>query len=215
MFNFVSLYFVMELSEKQIEILTVAEKLFAAKGFDGTSVRDISHEAAVNVAMISYYFGSKEKLLENLIIHRTQDLRMKLENIFAENGSPFQKIDQYIKLYIEKIDSNRHLFKIMHFEISMNKRVMDFEAFNEIKKKNLQSLTKIIEEGQNQNLFSKTVNIPLITPTILGTYFHFYSNRIFYQEELALNSDASFDQYVKIELTNHIQNTIKALLKND
>jgi len=36
-------------------------------GFDGTSVRDIAQKAGVNLAMISYYFGSKEKLLEALI----------------------------------------------------------------------------------------------------------------------------------------------------
>ena len=42
-------------SEKQIHILDVAEKLIAKKGFEGTSVRDISTEAQINVAMISYY----------------------------------------------------------------------------------------------------------------------------------------------------------------
>jgi len=51
-------------SEKQLGILLVAERLFADKGFHGTSVRDIAQEADVNIAMISYYFGSKDKLLE-------------------------------------------------------------------------------------------------------------------------------------------------------
>ncbi|MEO6348401.1 MAG: TetR family transcriptional regulator, partial [Aquaticitalea sp.] len=56
----------MSLNDKQIQILEVAEKLFAEHGFDGTSVRQIAHEADINIAMISYYFGSKEKLLEAL-----------------------------------------------------------------------------------------------------------------------------------------------------
>ena len=54
----------MEYNDKQIAIINTAEKLFALNGFDGTSVRDIAHEAGVNLAMISYYFGSKEKLME-------------------------------------------------------------------------------------------------------------------------------------------------------
>ena len=45
-------------TEKQIKILDVAEELIAKKGFDGTSVRDICTKANINVAMISYYFGS-------------------------------------------------------------------------------------------------------------------------------------------------------------
>ena len=60
----------MKSNDKQIQIIETAEKLFADKGFSGTSVRDIADEADVNLAMISYYFGSKEKLLEALFTHR-------------------------------------------------------------------------------------------------------------------------------------------------
>lgn len=44
-------------------ILLAAKKLFAKQGFDGTSVRQICDEASANVALISYYFGGKEKVL--------------------------------------------------------------------------------------------------------------------------------------------------------
>jgi uncharacterized protein Usg len=202
----------MTLNEKQIKILSVAEQLFADKGFDGTSVRDISKIAKINVAMISYYFGSKEKLLEQLILFRVQDLKIKLENLFKENLNPFQKIEKFIEFYLQKIDANRHMYKIMHFEISSKKRAMDLEGFHNIKKSNLLSLTKIIHEGQDQKLFKKNVNIALITPTILGTYFHFYTNKNYFDNVLNFKSDLEFDNYIKNELTMHIQTTIKALL---
>ena len=202
----------MELNEKQIEILSVAEKLFAEKGFDGTSVRDISKIADINVAMISYYFGSKEKLLESLILFRVQDLKIKIENLFNEDLNPFEKIEKFIEFYIQKIDSNRYMYKIMHFEIASKKRGMDLEGFHEIKKSNLISLTKIIEQGQVKNVFKKNINIPLITPTILGTYFHFYTNKYYFDDVLNFKSDLEFDNYIKNELTKHIQTTIKALL---
>ena len=205
----------MDLNEKQIEILNVAEKLFAEKGFDGTSVRDISKIAGINVAMISYYFGSKEKLLTHLILYRVQDLKIKLENLFNENLNPFDKIDKFIEFYIQKIDSNRNMYQIMHFEITSKKRTVDLEGFDQIKKSNLNLLTKIIEEGQNQNLFKKNVNIILITPTILGTYFHFYTNKQYFSEILNLKTDFEFDKYIKNELTKHIQMTIKSLLTNE
>ena len=57
-------------ADKREHILAVAEKLFGDQGFDGTSVRDIAQHANVNLAMISYYFGSKEKLLEALLEQR-------------------------------------------------------------------------------------------------------------------------------------------------
>lgn len=54
-------------------ILAKAEKLIALKGFTATSIREIAKEAGVNIAMISYYFGSKEKLLENLLQTRMEE----------------------------------------------------------------------------------------------------------------------------------------------
>ena len=56
-----------KIADKREHILAVAEKLFGDHGFDGTSVRDIAQHANVNLAMISYYFGSKEKMLEALL----------------------------------------------------------------------------------------------------------------------------------------------------
>ena len=60
----------MDYSEKQVQIMEIAETLFAEKGFNGTSVRDIAEKAHVNLAMVSYYFGSKDKLLEALFSYR-------------------------------------------------------------------------------------------------------------------------------------------------
>jgi len=44
------------------KLLDAAEKLFAEKGFDGTSVRDITTEAKCNVAAVNYHFGGKDNL---------------------------------------------------------------------------------------------------------------------------------------------------------
>ena len=199
-------------NEKQTQILQVAEKLFSEKGFDGTSIREISKESNVNVAMVSYYFGSKEKLLESLIVYRTSDLKDSLEDISTEIGEPIQKIEKFIQLYIERINNNRNFHHILLFEISSKKRAMDFESFNEIKKANINSLKKIIIEGQTQNIFRKDINLHLIIPTILGTYFYFQMHKSFLGNVLSLETDEKYNEYIKNELTNHIQKTIKSLL---
>ena len=78
----------LEFNDKQIRILQVAEKLFAENGFDGTSSRYIEQIADINLAMVSYYFGSKEKLLESLIYYRTQDLKILPEKRSYEPLTP-------------------------------------------------------------------------------------------------------------------------------
>jgi AcrR family transcriptional regulator len=49
--------------ETKDRILDVAERLFADNGVGGTSLRDITSEAGVNLAAVNYHFGSKEELL--------------------------------------------------------------------------------------------------------------------------------------------------------
>jgi AcrR family transcriptional regulator len=199
-------------NDKQIHILEVAETLFAEKGFDGTSIRNISKMAKINIAMVSYYFGSKERLLESLIILKTSGLKIQLENLLEEKLEPIAKINKLIELYINKINCNKGIYRILHFELASKKHVLDLNSFEEIKKGNLRSLELIIKEGQAKGVFRKDVIIPLITPTILGTFFHFQMNKPFFEELLDLKTETLYNNYIQNDLKNHIQQTIKALL---
>jgi len=52
------------------KILDCAEKLFADHGFHGSSMRDIATLADVQVALVGYHFGSKEELLDAVLVRR-------------------------------------------------------------------------------------------------------------------------------------------------
>ncbi|KAF2332608.1 TetR/AcrR family transcriptional regulator [Flavobacterium daemonense] len=201
-----------ELNDKKIQILEVAEKLFSEKGFEGTSIRDISKHAKINIAMVSYYFGSKERLLESLIIYKTSDLKLQLENLLQENIEPLDKVNKLIEIYINRISCNKGIFRVLHFELTSKKIEKSLIAFSELKKENLKSVETIIKQGQDKGVFRKDVIIPLITPTIIGTYFHFHMNKFFFEELLNLTTEEMYNNYIKTSLTKHIQQTIKALL---
>jgi len=71
-------------SDMKIRILLAAKKLFAKQGFDGTTVRQICEEAGANVALISYYFGGKEKVFHAVfdyffVGHRLEELEQQLK----------------------------------------------------------------------------------------------------------------------------------------
>lgn len=199
-------------NDKQIQILKVAETLFAEKGFDGTSIRDISKVAKINIAMISYYFGSKERLLESLLLYSTSDLKSQLDQLIHEELEPIEKINKLIELYINRINNNKGIYRILHFEFSSEKREKSLAAFSELKKDNLKTLETIVQEGQKKGIFRKDVIVPLLTPTILGTFFHFQMNKSFFKEIVQLNTEEAYENYIKTHLTQHIQQTIKALL---
>jgi len=63
------------------KILDVAEEIFAEQGYAPTSLRSIARRADVNPALISYYFGSKEKLFERVFKRRGEDIARRWDEL--------------------------------------------------------------------------------------------------------------------------------------
>ena len=98
-------------SNSKERILKVASKLFAQKGFAGTSVREIAKAAGVNVAMISYFWGGKKELFQgiinNTIENQTRYAKSALD--FAINPEDLSK-EQQIELMYRTVDKAVEFF---------------------------------------------------------------------------------------------------------
>ena len=77
--------------DTKTDILDSAERLFAEKGFDGTSIREITRAANVNVAAIHYHYGSKEEVLRGVtdrIVGPLNDRRFELLDRALADAQP-------------------------------------------------------------------------------------------------------------------------------
>jgi AcrR family transcriptional regulator len=68
-------YLTKEAAETQRRLLDAAEEMFAQKGLDGTTIRDITTKADRNPASINYFFGNKQELYEELFRQRLREMR--------------------------------------------------------------------------------------------------------------------------------------------
>ncbi|GAT08368.1 TetR family transcriptional regulator [Mycolicibacterium novocastrense] len=76
-----------ELSAKQQLVLT-AERLFAQRGLDGVPLRQIGTEAAMaNKSAVQYHFGSKEGLIQAILLHRLEHLTQRRRLLAARAPS--------------------------------------------------------------------------------------------------------------------------------
>ena len=66
------------------QVLSAAERLFALRGFQNVSVRDITAEAGVNLASVNYHFGSKDALLFEIFRRRTAELNRERARMLHE-----------------------------------------------------------------------------------------------------------------------------------
>lgn len=202
-----------DMSDKREHILIVAEELFGENGFDGTSVRDIAHKAGVNLAMISYYFGSKEKLLEALIEFRAGYSYGILEELNKDESlSPWEKIDRLVDFYVDRILNNLRFHNIMYQE-STNVRSDEIrDRIISIKLRNLEQITKIIQDGQQKKLFREEIDIPMTVGTLMGTISSYTLARPYGCVILALGYDSNDEQY-RSKLAPRLKAHLKSLLR--
>jgi len=146
-----------------------ALELFAEKGFEGSSIRDLAARAGVNVAMVNYYFGSKEKLFESLVEERSSYSRGILEEI-AKNATytDIEKVDHIIDNHINKLFTNRKFHRVLHQEMMLNQRETLQQAIVDLLYPNSLIIKGVIETGIKRGVFRK-VDPPLVIATIAGT----------------------------------------------
>ncbi len=205
-------------NDKQLAIIDTAEKLFAINGFDGTSVRDIAHAANVNVAMISYYFGSKEKLMEAVFERKTNNIRLKIENLLQnETLTHLEKVNVLIDDYVDKFIQQQEFHKIMMREQLIESNTPVAILIHELKKRNLSSIKKLIQEGQKSGEFKKNIDILLMMTTMVGTVSQMITSQRFYREVNNLQDmpDPEFRKYIKKKLSAHLKNLFKITLTHE
>jgi len=205
-------------NDKQILIMDAAEKLFAAKGFEGTSVRDIAEAAGVNLAMISYYFGSKEKLMEAMFTHRSIGFKLQLESMVSnKNLNPIQKMEQLIDQYIEKLTNQQCFHLILVREQMVNNNGHIAQQIQQLKQRNQGLIKELIHEGQKSGHFKKNVDIPLMMMTLIGTVSQLVTTQHYYREINNLQSmpEDEFLKYIRKKLSHHLKGIFKAILNNE
>lgn len=160
----------MAITDKHKHILEKAEELFAIKGYSGTSVRDIAQAAKVNLAMISYYFGSKEKLMETLFQERISLMKLKIETLLKnETLSSFQKVELMVDEYIEKVFDKQLFYKLMLCEMAQRKNRIVINYISDIKLNYANMMRELVKEGQQKKKFKKDIDIMLLMNTMTGT----------------------------------------------
>lgn len=92
-----------EARETHERILDAAQKLFAGKGLDATSVRDITTEADCNVAAVNYHFGGKEKLYVESFMAMLGPLRDQRMTMMEElmQRDPMPTLEEYLAGFAE------------------------------------------------------------------------------------------------------------------
>ena len=94
------------------EILSAAEKVFAAKGFFLTTMSDIAREAEFGTGTLYKYFRSKEELYFTLIDEKVEEINRLVKDELSQRTSAVERIKKALALQFEFFERNRDFFRI-------------------------------------------------------------------------------------------------------
>ena len=85
-----------EISDRVRELLEISAQLFAERGFDATSMRDISAAAGVSKALLYHHFASKDDIYARIAFSSTQHLYGFVEERIPADGTSAEKIRAFM-----------------------------------------------------------------------------------------------------------------------
>lgn len=98
------------------EILDYATEVFADKGYEGASMRDLSRLSGISLAGLYYYFESKEKLLYFIQQHTFSTILERLRERLATSDDPETRIRLFVLNHVEYSVAKQKAMKVLSHE---------------------------------------------------------------------------------------------------
>lgn len=103
------------------KIIAAARVVFTQKGYSATRTRDIAAEAGLNLALLNYYFRSKEKLFGIIMEEKIQQFFGFMIPLINDGGTTLQqKLEQIASKYTDLLSANADLPFFILSEIKNN-----------------------------------------------------------------------------------------------
>jgi AcrR family transcriptional regulator len=103
----------MTATQRREQLLAVSRQLFAEKGFEGTSVEEISARAEVSKPVVYEHFGGKEGIYAVVVDREIQSLTTALSGALDEGGHPKVMVERSALALLGYIEDNEDGFRIL------------------------------------------------------------------------------------------------------
>ena len=133
--------------DKREAILDAAIQVFARRGYHGSRVSDIAHEAGIAYGLVYHYFRNKEEILHSIFEERWSGFLEAVEAIAASNTSAEDKLVSVAALILNAYRLRPAWVKVLVLEIQRSSRVSDPGQIRAVGRF-FQLVAKILRSGQ-------------------------------------------------------------------
>lgn len=146
-----------EKSQRKIEIITAARKIFSQKGFKAATMEEIAFEAELSPGTLYLYFKNKEELHTILSIEILKHLADKIQNVVRQDISVEKKIESFRDVFIDVYDYDSNiLINLFHLQSGETLKNLSDEMLKQIKAHSTMAhgaIADVIRQGIEQGIF--------------------------------------------------------------
>ena len=147
-------------------IVSEATRLFAKKGFDGVSIKDISEAADVNIAAVNYHFESKANLFDRIINQFLSELFVSARKILLPPQTPEDlraRLEIFVRQTIEVLVKQPDVIAIIYREAERSNEVL-----RKTMMKHHEALIVFLEHAKKNRLLAPDVDPFFATQFLMG-----------------------------------------------
>lgn len=190
-------------------LLQAARDLFAQHGYDGTSVRAITSRAKVNLAAVTYHFGSKEELFHAVIRTIAEPLVDAVTRAAQAPGTPVERIQAMTRAAGEHVQAHPWAPRVMLRELASDRRMPP--PMVEAWRRNIGTLSAVIAEGQRDGSI-RPGEPRLLALSAIGQVFFFRVAGRITREVAGVDPN---DPELRQRIADHIADNVRRLLATD
>ncbi|MFP4460900.1 MAG: TetR/AcrR family transcriptional regulator [Thermotogota bacterium] len=144
------------------KILDSAKKIFASKGFDGTSVEEIANDAGVKKALIFYYFPSKDSLFLEAWTEGINELERHIFGNTDKENTYLSKLKRVLISYIDFVMNRKEIMKLIEMDKmriieSKNETDINMQPLKKRYNSFIKRIENLIEEGKQKEFIPETI----------------------------------------------------------
>ena len=184
----------MEKTDCRSKLMEVGTKLFAEKGLNGVSIRELSLAAGTSISMVSYHFGSKEGLYEEVLRQQFACFE-EIHEIRRRVTDPVSMIESYLRWSFQRHRDNPYLLRFYTSELT-NPTLFFEPIVMPVIDEVIVAMAAVIEEGIRLKQFREDVHPTNAALALAGMVNYFFLSSLA-TEKLISHSPAEDEKLIR------------------
>jgi AcrR family transcriptional regulator len=156
-------------SERREHLVRLAAELFAEKGFQATTVRNIADEAGILSGSLYHHFDSKESIVDEILSGFFEDVMSAYRGVVDEGKDPRETIAGLVRIAFGTLEPHRAAITVMQNDWNYLKDMERFAYLTQAEDEVEKIWVSTIKQGQEEGLFRSDIDAKLTYRMIRDT----------------------------------------------